>query len=194
MPMPLVYSYLFPAMWIAYFAYWWRMAPAAEAKSAERHEAAASRIVRLVLFICAAVLLGLGRTGIPVLDQRFLPVGPWCFWVGAAVTASGLLFSVWARAYLGTNWSQAVTIKQDHELITGGPYALVRHPIYSGLLAAFLGCAIARGEWRGLIAVALILAALWPKLRLEEKWMHSHFGDSYDVYSRRVARIIPHIL
>jgi len=194
MPMTIVYSYLFPVLWIAYMTYWWRMAPAAEAKAAERHEAPGSRTLRLLLFIGAALLLALQRTGITVLDKPFLPVGLWSFWAGAMVTAFGLLFSVWARVHLGNNWSQAVTIKQDHELITTGPYAFVRHPIYSGLLAGFLGCAIARGEWRGLVAVALIVAALWPKLRLEEKWMQARFGDSYDVYCRRVARIVPHIL
>jgi len=62
--------------------------------------------------------------------------------------AAGLLFSVWARRYLGRNWSRAVTIKKDHELITSGPYSLVRHPIYTGLLVGLFGCALAVGEWR----------------------------------------------
>jgi len=92
------------------------------------------------------------------------------------------------------NWSQAVTLKEDHELITSGPYALVRHPIYTGLLIAFAGSAIARGEWRGLLAVALVFVALWRKLKLEERWMRSHFGEAYETYSRRVSALLPYVI
>jgi protein-S-isoprenylcysteine O-methyltransferase Ste14 len=97
-------------------------------------------------------------------------------------------------SHLGKNWSQAVTLKEDHELITTGPYALVRHPIYTGLLLGFIGCAVARGEWRGLLAVALVFVALWRKLRLEEKWMRAQFGASYETYSRHVAALVPYIV
>jgi protein-S-isoprenylcysteine O-methyltransferase Ste14 len=96
--------------------------------------------------------------------------------------------------YLGTNWSGTVTIKQDHELITGGPYRFVRHPIYSGLLLAFIGTALARGEWRGVLAVALTFVAFWRKLRIEEQWMRQQFGVAYEEYARRVAALAPHIL
>ena len=92
------------------------------------------------------------------------------------------------------NWSQAVTVKEGHELITSGPYALVRHPIYTGLLLAFVGCAVARDEWRGLLAVALVFVALWRKLRLDEQWMRAQFGESYEAYSRRVAALVPHVI
>ena len=85
-------------------------------------------------------------------------------------------------------------MKEDHEFITSGPYALVRHPIYTGLLLAIVGCALARGEWRGVLAVALVFGALWQKLKLEEKWMRVQFGESYEAYSRRVAALVPHIL
>jgi len=114
-------------------------------------------------------------------------------WTGAAVTLYGLLFSVWARHCLGTNWSQAVTLKEGHELITSGPYALVRHPIYTGLLLVVLGCAIARGEWRGLVAFAIVFGELWHKLSLEEKWMREQFGESYTAYSQRVSALVPYI-
>lgn len=110
------------------------------------------------------------------------------------VTALGLLFSVWARRHLGTNWSQAVTLKEDHELITTGPYALVRHPIYTVLLFGVLGSAIAVGEWHGLLAMVLGVTALWPKLRLEEKWLRVEFGESYESYSRKVSALLPHVI
>jgi protein-S-isoprenylcysteine O-methyltransferase Ste14 len=85
-------------------------------------------------------------------------------------------------------------LKEDHELITSGPYALVRHPIYTGLLLAFVGCAVARGEWRGVLAVAVVFAVLWHKLRLEEKWLGAQFGEPYAAYSRRVAALVPYLV
>lgn len=179
-------------MWISYSVYWWAISK--NVKETERRESAPSRLARLLLIACAFALLWLPSVPPTLLNERFLPSGSWCFWVGAAVTAGGLLFSVWARRHLGKNWSQAVTIKEGHELITSGPYALVRHPIYTGLLLAFVGCAVARGEWRGLLAVVLVFGALWHKLRLEEKWMRAQFGESYEAYSRQVAALVPFII
>jgi protein-S-isoprenylcysteine O-methyltransferase Ste14 len=190
--MPLIYNYLFPAMWLSYIAYWWAMST--NVKVTERSESVPSRLARLSALILAATLLSLPSVPLPLLNERFLPPGELCFWSGAAITASGLLFSVWGRRHLGSNWSQEVTLKKDHELITSGPYALVRHPIYTGLLLAFIGSAVARDEWRGLIAVALVFGALWYKLRLEEKWMRAQFGESYEAYSRRVSALVPYII
>jgi protein-S-isoprenylcysteine O-methyltransferase Ste14 len=87
-----------------------------------------------------------------------------------------------------------VTIKQDHHLISSGPYSLVRHPIYTGLLTGFLGSAIALDKWRGVVAVILVFSALWLKLRLEEKWMRAHFGEAYEAYAKNVARHVPYLL
>jgi protein-S-isoprenylcysteine O-methyltransferase Ste14 len=190
--MAFVYKYLFLAMWLGYSAYWWAMARGV--KVTERSESVVSRFARLVAIVCAAALLLLPSVPLPLLNKRFLPIADWCFWSGAAITAAGLLFSVWARLHLGKNWSQAVTVKEGHELITSGPYAVVRHPIYTGLLLGFLGSAVARGEWRGILAVALVFAALWFKLRLEEKWMRAQFGESYGAYSRKVAALVPYII
>lgn len=190
--MSLIHSYLFLALWFSYFAYWWAMSK--NVKETERHEPAASRMGRLILLVCAAALLLLPRVAPFFLNVRFLPLAEWCFWVGVAMTTAGLLFSAWGRRHLGSNWSQSVTIKQDHELITSGPYALVRHPIYTGLLLGFLGSAVARGEWRGLLAVALVFGTLWQKLKREEKWMRAEFGEPYEAYSRRVAALVPYIV
>jgi protein-S-isoprenylcysteine O-methyltransferase Ste14 len=116
------------------------------------------------------------------------------FWVGAVITTAGLLYTVWARMHLKGNWSGTVTIKADHELITSGPYAITRHPIYTGLLAAFLGSAIADGEVRGALAFVIAFAALWRKLRLEERWLSEQFPVTYQTYAGRVAALIPRIL
>jgi protein-S-isoprenylcysteine O-methyltransferase Ste14 len=122
------------------------------------------------------------------------PAGLWPFWLGAAVTILGLLFAVWAREHLGRNWSRSVTIKQGHELITTGPYAVVRHPIYTGILAGFLGMAIALSQVRGFVAFVLIFLVLWIKLHMEEQWMRSQFGETYATYAHQTAALVPYLL
>lgn len=87
-----------------------------------------------------------------------------------------------------------MTIKEDHQLVTSGPYALGRHPIYSGLLLALLGTAVAIGKLRGLVAVLLVFTVLIYKLKLEEKWMRAQFWELYEMYSRRVSALIPYII
>ena len=152
-----------------------------------------SRLIRFGSIVTAVVLLGSPSIPLGVLDEHFLPMGVTCFWTGFGLTLVGLLFSVWARNHLGKNWSQVVAIKEGQQLITSGPYAFVRHPIYSGLLLAF-GSAVALGQWRGLLAVALVFGVLWRKISLEEKWLRVQFGDSYDSYCRRVRALVPYIL
>ncbi|MGC1492577.1 MAG: isoprenylcysteine carboxylmethyltransferase family protein [Candidatus Acidiferrum sp.] len=105
-----------------------------------------------------------------------------------------MLFAVWAREHLGRNWSRSVTIKQDHELITTCPYAVVRHPIYTGILAGFLGMAIAISQVRGFLAFVLVFLALWIKFRMEEKWMRAQFGETYATYARQTAALVPYLL
>jgi protein-S-isoprenylcysteine O-methyltransferase Ste14 len=190
--MKLVYQYLIPALWLAWLAYW--RISAADVKAAQRYESPGSRAAHLVPLLIAAVLLGIRPD--PEggwLFQRFLPRTSDNFWIGALMTAAGLAFSAWARIHLGRNWSATVSVKQDHELIRSGPYARVRHPIYSGMLLAFLGTAWAIGEWRGLLALLIAFVAMWRKLRLEERWMSETFGDSYQRYREHTAALIPYL-
>jgi protein-S-isoprenylcysteine O-methyltransferase Ste14 len=184
-----IYEYLFPCLWLLYLVYW--TAVSFKVKATKRLESASSRILRSVIFACAILLLCDRELPITVLYRQLFSAGPGPFFAGTAITIAGLLFSVWARLFLGRNWSRSVTIKQDHELITSGPYALVRHPIYTGILAGFLGTALAIAQVRGFLAFFLILIALSFKLRLEEQWMHSHFGKIYEDYARGVPALLP---
>lgn len=185
-------EFLFPVVWAAYLIYWQLMA--GRVKSVQRIESMTSRLVRSVVFLIGIALLCLPDIPLPVLYRHFMPESWWAFWVGAAITVSGLLFSIWARLHLGANWSRSVTIKQDHELITSGPYALVRHPIYTGLLTAFLGTGMATTQVRGIVAFVLVFLCLLYKLRMEERFMRVQFGDVYERYARRVAALIPKTL
>lgn len=186
------YEYSFPALWIVFLVYW--QIRAVNTKITQRLEPAASRTLRVLAFLIALALLSPLRIPLPWLYLHLWPVGLWPFWVGAAVNVGGLVFAVWAREQLGRNWSRSVTIKQDHELITTGPYATIRHPIYTGILAGFLGTAIAITQVRGFIVLALVFLAFWAKLRMEEKWMRSEFGEEYVDYMHHTSALVPFLI
>jgi len=186
---------LFGGIWLLWLAYWG--ISAVGVKPAVRVESSASRFGNYMLPIIIAVLLLWDFNGWlrgTFLDQRFVPAESWIVWLGFAVTVAGLAFTCWARVILGRNWSGVVQLKQDHELIVRGPYSLVRHPIYTGLLLAFLGSALAVGEWRALLAALIVGFSFWRKLRLEERWLGELFGDQYRDYMARVKALIPWVL
>ncbi|MFZ0301641.1 MAG: isoprenylcysteine carboxylmethyltransferase family protein [Terracidiphilus sp.] len=187
-----LYEAFFPVVWIAFLIYW--QIKAINTKTTQRLEPLVSRILRVFAFVIVIALLSIPRIPLHWLYIQLWPSGFWPFWLGAAITVSGILFAVWAREHLGRNWSRSVTIKQGHELVKTGPYAAVRHPIYTGTLAGFLGMAIAVSQVRGFIAFALIFLVFWFKFRLEEEWMRSQFGETYAAYARQTAALVPYIL
>lgn len=114
--------------------------------------------------------------------------------VSDCIVLAGTAFSVWARIALGRNWSAEVTFKQDHELIEAGPYALARHPIYTGLILMALGTAINYGRAIGFALLVALCGGLWWKIRQEEEIMSRHFPDAYAQYKTRVRAIVPFVL
>ena len=88
---------------------------------------------------------------------------------------------------------RAKSSNQGHELITTGPYTVVRHPIYTGILAGLLGTAIALSELRGFVGFVLIFLILWLKLGMEEQWMRSQFGETYATYAHQTAALVPYL-
>jgi protein-S-isoprenylcysteine O-methyltransferase Ste14 len=190
--MSILQANLVGALWIAWTVYWG--IAARSAKADQRRESMASRASYILPLVIAACLLWLPALSVGFLGRRFVPDTPATFWTGFAVLALGLAFSIWARRVLGSNWSGIVTVKQDHQLVQSGPYRWVRHPIYTGLLFAFAGTAIARGEWRGVLAVLIVFASFWRKLRIEERWMVETFGAAYLRYRAEVRALIPFVL
>jgi protein-S-isoprenylcysteine O-methyltransferase Ste14 len=186
-----LYEAPFAVIWLVWLAYW--IVAARNVKAVRRREPYATRFGHIALSALAAALLAFPDRRLPWLDERFLPRTMIAYWLGLIMLAAGIGFAVWARNYLGRNWSGTVTVKQDHELIRTGPYRLVRHPIYTGLLLAILGTAVAFGEWRGLLAFALIAASLLLKLRTEERFMSESFPDEYPRYRADVPALIPFI-
>jgi protein-S-isoprenylcysteine O-methyltransferase Ste14 len=186
---PRLYRHLILALWLAWALFW--VVSARGAKTTRRRESAASRFAHVFPLTVGGVLLAWHDIPVPWLALRLWPRSLAAYWCGVALIALGLAFAVWARVHLGRNWSGTVSVKEGHELIRSGPYAWVRHPIYTGILAAVLGTAITSGTVRGALAVVIILAALVRKLRIEEGFMRDTFPGEYQRYCAEVPALIP---
>jgi protein-S-isoprenylcysteine O-methyltransferase Ste14 len=178
-------------MWIAWLGYW--LIVARDVKPVRRQESFGSRLAFVVPIAIGAILLASAGLRLPRFDDRFLPASPAITWAGTILVAAGLAFMVWARRTLGRNWSGRVTLKENHELIRRGPYRLVRHPIYTGLILALLGTALAFGQWRDVIALAFITAAILHKIKVEERFLAESFPGDYARYRAEVPALIPFI-
>lgn len=177
--------------WITLFALWIIMA--FRVKRAVRKQSPWSRLIHLIVGSLAYFLLFKNNWPWPLLNLRIIPRAQAAAWAGAVLTCAGVALAIWARVTLGRNWSATVTIKQDHRLIRAGPYAVVRHPIYSGLLLAILGSALVVGKVRG-AAAFVIAAVVWHfKSRIEERFMTDEFGAAYEDYRRRTGALVPFI-
>ena len=176
-------------LWLLWLLFW--VATSFRTKATARRAPGASRWAYLVPLLVGGVLLGTPHIAGRLLDHQFLPHTFVSNWSAILLVAIGLGFAIVARVWLGTNWSASVVVKQDHELIQNGPYRLVRHPIYTGVLLAILGTAVAIGEWRCLIALALIAFGFVTKLGSEERVMTEQFGDAYRRYQAEVPALIP---
>ncbi len=187
----MIRSYLAPGLWLLWLLY--LLATTSRGKPSVR-SGGGSNVAQVMTLVVAGALLLLPPDLFPGFGVRFLPEHAGLFWTGIGLTALGLFFTAWSRHCMGTNWSGATVIKQDHELVRTGPYALVRHPVYTGLLTAFMGSALVLGQWRGLAAVALAMLAFWRKGTQEERILLQEFGAAYEAYRRRVRAVIPFLL
>ncbi len=187
----MIYGVIISAMWLIWAAYWfassWGVKPVARSESWQ------SRLAYSVPLWLAVVLLVDRHLPWPLTAPLF-PTNRLTVVVGIVLTALGLGFAIWARVVLGGNWSAEVTVKEQHELIQAGPYALSRHPIYTGLSLALLADLVAIGEWRALIAAVVAIASFVYKLGIEERVMRETFGSAYDAYAGRVKALVPFIV
>jgi protein-S-isoprenylcysteine O-methyltransferase Ste14 len=187
--MNLLYHWLFPSVWTAFTVYWFGSALCV--KRIQRSEPHHQRIMRFILTTFCAALLISPRFGPGPLGWTLLPPSKTTFFTGAAVLLAGLGFAIWARLHLGAYWSAMVAVKEGHRLIRTGPYRLVRHPIYSGILTGLLGTAVAVGQLRALIAAALLIAIYYRKSQDEEHLLAEEFVDEYPAYRNEVGALIP---
>ena len=176
---------VFGAGWGAFWLYW-----LIAAFSVKKGHVPWSRELGVrVLFVAVVIVLirvGALRGNAPNTDA-------WRAGLGLVLFAVGLGFAIWARVNIGRNWGTPMTQKVEPELVTSGPYRLVRHPIYTGILVAGVGTAVAL-SWRWLIAVALAGLYFLYSATVEERYMTERFPDTYPTYKQATKMLVPFIL
>jgi protein-S-isoprenylcysteine O-methyltransferase Ste14 len=176
-------------LWTVWGLSW--VALAFQTKKTLQRESFASRLSYTVFAFAAVWFLFLSRHLSGSWGTAVLPDWPWIRWLGVGITALGFAVTYWARWTLGKNWSGNVTVKVGHELIRTGPYRLVRHPIYTGMMVAAAGTAMALNQRRGIIAFVLLWISFTLKRMKEEEFMRQTFGAQYDDYARVTGAIFP---
>lgn len=178
-------------VWVAFGVIW--VLAGLTAKRTARRASIGPMILHALALGLAFCLVLTRYFRVGFLRARFLPAGAPVEWVGCAVALAGFAFALWARFHLGRNWSGLAEVKQDHTLVRGGPYALVRHPIYTGLSVALLGSALIFGQLRCLLGAALAFFEWKRKSLIEERLMIEQFGRDYIDYRRSVKALIPFV-
>ncbi|MGB0035251.1 MAG: isoprenylcysteine carboxylmethyltransferase family protein [Candidatus Acidiferrales bacterium] len=184
-----VISAIINGAWAVFVIYW--IVAARTQSKAQKREPALERLLH-VLWLAGAFFL-LYKDDLPIgpLNRQFLPHRLWIASLGAGLTVAGVGFAIWARRHLGKNWSAEVTIREEHNLIRTGPYKHIRHPIYTGLLLAIAGTAIAVGEYRALVAFAIFLIGWTRKARKEESFLALEFGSTFEEHKRHTGFFLP---
>jgi protein-S-isoprenylcysteine O-methyltransferase Ste14 len=156
-----------------------------------RQQTSNSRLWQMGIVLLGMWLLFGQRTGFAWLDQPAFPMTTAVAIAGLATTLAGVAFAIWARVTLGANWSGVITVKEGHTLVRRGPYRIVRHPIYTGLLVAVAGTALTYGLIRGILALPIVAFGLWLKTLTEERFMVQQFGEQYLCYKHEVRALVP---
>jgi len=187
----MIWRYLIEGPWLVFVAYW--AVGALKTRRTVRQESFTSRYGILFLEILGFALLFSDRAEIGVLSHQVVNQTYALAVTGVALTWIGIGLALWARWHLGQYWSARVTLKEDHKLIRTGPYARLRHPIYSGLDLAAIGGALAIDQWRCVVGVVLIIAGYWIKARREEMLLATQFGEAFQEHSRHTGFLLPRL-
>ena len=180
------------ACWGVFVVVW--VLAAIFAKRTVYRESGARRFGYILPILLGLYLIFRGYRLPPPFNIHIIPETVAILVPAALLCLCGLGFCLWARAVLGRNWSGTVTLKEDHELIVRGPYRLVRHPIYTGLLAMLIATWMEQGHIAGMIGLVLTFISFWIKLGQEEEVMRNQFPDQYAAYQLRTKRIVPFVL
>jgi protein-S-isoprenylcysteine O-methyltransferase Ste14 len=175
---------VFAVGWAAFWLYW-----LVAAFSMKRGRVPWSRELRIRAVI---VVVGILLIRVGVFRHDGLNTELWRSILGLVLFVLGLGFAIWARVHIGRNWGTPMTQKDEPELVTSGPYHFVRHPIYSGILVAGLGTAVAL-SWLWLIAVLLAGGYFIYSATVEERYLTEKFPDTYSVYKRSTKMLVPFI-
>jgi len=186
-----IQRFLIELPWIIFVAYW--LLGALKTKPVSRRESFASRYGILFIEITGFVLIFYNQVTLGFLEHHLVSRTLGLSLTGIVLTWIGIALAIWARHHLGQYWSGRVTIKEDHQLIRTGPYATMRHPIYSGLVLAAAGSALAIDRWRGVLGVVLILFGYCLKAMKEESMLSERFGEAFEEHRKHTGFLIPRL-
>lgn len=177
--------------WLVWFLSWY-LAAGWQARIAKRVPTASEIVYRILSWSGACLLFGVaGRyMGGQIRLWRLPPAGGW---PGVGAVLVGLAFTWWARVHIGRLWSSGVSRKADHHVVETGPYGLVRHPIYSGLMLSVLSTAALRGTVEAWLGAATLVLGFYVKARLEEHFLRAELGPAYTEYAGRVGMLVPYV-
>jgi protein-S-isoprenylcysteine O-methyltransferase Ste14 len=178
--------------WIAFLVYW--IASAQKVKAIAENQSQSSALRHRIPVGLSWFLLAFQGPLPSPLNMPLTPRMELTQFIGAAVCIVGLLVTIWARRTLAGNWSSDVTFKHGHELIKAGPYQFARHPIYTGLLVMCLGTALNIGLVRAWLALVIMFAGFWIKLKQEETLLLRHFPNTYSAYQKQVKALVPFVI
>lgn len=181
--------YFLELPWVIFILYW--ILAALRTNRTVRTEPAGEHLARIVVMVAAFILLYSSDPRFGVLNLRFIPYANWIFELGSGLAFLGVAFAIWARYHIGKYWSRTVSLQEGHELIRTGPYARIRHPIYTGMLLALLGTALAIGQYRALVAFGIFLAGFIWKSKQEEALLAGQFGTAFEEHRRRTGFFLP---
>ena len=177
--------------WLVFLGYW--AIARFSVNRMERPEPGGTLIFRVLIMAGAYWLLFQRDPRFGILNRHFVPYDDRIVLAGVLLTWSGVAFAIWARYHLGKFWSATVALREGHQLIRSGPYANIRHPIYTGMLTAALGTTLAVGRYRALLAFIVILAAFIAKSRQEEKLLDAQFGPAFEQHRRDTGFFLPRL-
>jgi protein-S-isoprenylcysteine O-methyltransferase Ste14 len=178
-----------PVLWMMWLAYW--LIEARNTAPTQKSESLLTGILyRGATIVGIFLIFGLLRRKTLPLWPVTVPVLCWAL----ILMISGFAFSIWARRHLGRYWSARVTLKEGHKVIESGPYGLVRHPIYSGLLLSMAATVMTIGTAPSVCGYFVLVAALVFKLRAEERLLAANLGLAYQDYQKRIKALIPGVI
>jgi protein-S-isoprenylcysteine O-methyltransferase Ste14 len=182
-------------LWVAWILSW--MLASLWTRRTQARPPLGETLLYLVPTIAGSMLLFIGANATMASPEssivpRLWRLLPWAGWAMTALAAAGFAFTWWARVTLGDLWSSAVSRKENHVIVEAGPYGLVRHPIYTGLIAAAFATAVEVGSAQALAGAALMSLGFWMKARLEERFLMAQLGEgAYAAYRRRTPMLAP---
>jgi protein-S-isoprenylcysteine O-methyltransferase Ste14 len=177
------------ALWTVFLLSW--MVAAIWASPTVSHSGFRSQAPLYLGLLAAGLLLAAVVLWLPIMRQPLWQSSEDFGWAMVAVTVVALAFCWWARLHIGSLWSAGVSRKEGHRVVDSGPYGIVRHPIYSGVILGFFAMAAFRGRPLG-IAITLLLTIFFAlKALVEEQFLREELGEAYDEYRRRVPMLVP---